>query len=706
MTAAVGLVLVARLVSAMIAWRERRTATAVLTISIISWGIAAALVTTAPLPDLIGFPAPGEGYFLSSYTLMAVFLILDTDLHRARVSLAAAAEATVTVGGAVCLAGVVLLTPLAGQIQGNGIGPLLALLYPLLDLLLASAVVGDLVLRRRAGSRQSWSLLTGFVLMAAADSVYGWQLSNAEFDFGVLPILCWTIALNLIVSGACGPRQPVTARTGRGAVIPLFVAAFVAVCVLALTPPGVRTLYLSVPAVITLLAAGARLTVALREAQGAADAYRLSRTDDLTGLPNRRALLVRMQAPDRPDAGLTLLLLDLDGFKDVNDTLGHIAGDHVLQQLSQRLRDRLEDEILVARLGGDEFAVVLPTSDEAAAMRAATRIRELVAEPMEVHGHTFLMDVSVGVAISRHPRSRPDLLRRADIAMYQAKTTRTGALLYDPDRDEFTTERLKLAEYLRLGIPAGQLRVWYQPQVQATSRRLTGVEALVRWEHPELGVLPPAAFLAIARQAGLMPLLTETVVECVLADIRRWHQAGARFPVSFNVAPPELLNPALLERLLKQIEDAGLPPNSLVLEVTEDSLLADPNRARSALLEISRHRIEVSIDDYGTGFSSLSYLRDLPVHELKLDQSFITTVLTDPRSRIIVASTNQMAQGLGLRTVAEGVETAQIAEAVRELGIDVLQGFFIARPMPADEVLPWHVRWQQSARGVRPPLPR
>jgi diguanylate cyclase (GGDEF)-like protein len=442
--------------------------------------------------------------------------------------------------------------------------------------------------------------------------------------------------------------------------------------------------------------------MALREAQGAAEAYRLSLTDDLTDLPNRRALVARMQAVDRPDSALTLLLLDLDGFKDVNDTLGHIAGDHVLQELSRRLRDRLDDDVLLARLGGDEFAVVLATGDEEVALRAATRIRELVAEPMEVHGHTFLMEVSVGVAVSRHPGTRADLLRRADIAMYQAKTTRAGTLVYDPDRDEFTTERLKTAEYLRLGIPGGQLRVWYQPQVQATSHRLTGVEALVRWEHPELGVLPPASFLAIARQTGMMPLLTETVLERVLNDIRGWHRAGARFPVSFNVAPPELLNPALLERLLEQIEAAGLPPNSLVLEVTEDSLLADPDRARLALLEISRHRIEVAIDDYGTGFSSLSYLRDLPVHELKLDQSFISTVRSDPRSRIIVASTNQMAQGLGLRTVAEGVENALIAETVRELGIDVIQGFFIARPMPADELLAWQAHWQQALIGVRP----
>jgi EAL domain-containing protein (putative c-di-GMP-specific phosphodiesterase class I) len=280
--------------------------------------------------------------------------------------------------------------------------------------------------------------------------------------------------------------------------------------------------------------------------------------------------------------------------------------------------------------------------------------------------------------------------------MYQAKTTRSGALRYDPERDEFTTERLKTAEHLRIGIPAGQLRAWYQPQVDARTHRLTGLEALVRWEHPELGLQSPDAFLPTARQSGLMPLLTETVVQLVLDDVTGWLAGGFTGQVSFNIAPPELLNSSLLERLLARIDAAALPPDTLILELTEDSLLADPERARRALLEICRHRVQVSIDDYGTGFSSLSYLRDLPVHELKLDRSFISALRTDPRSRIIVASTNQMAQGLGLRTVAEGVADAEIAQTVSELGIDVMQGYFIAAPMPAGQVNGWTTRWHAA----------
>jgi diguanylate cyclase (GGDEF)-like protein len=687
-----------RLLSAAVAWPERRPATLVLLASAIFWGTGSSILSSTRLPDLLSFPAPGEKYFLTAYALMAVFLLLDlVNSGGGRVSLTTAVESVMTVGGAVCLTGALLLTPVSAELDGQGFGALLALLYPLLDVLLASVVLTGLVLHRRAWSRQSVALLAGFVLLGVADSTFVWNQAGGVYDFGFALTVCWAVALALIVSGACGPRPRIPPQPVRSSIVPPFVAATVAVVVLAFTSAGVQNLYLIGPAVITLSAAGARLTLALREARGAAEAFRLSLTDDLTGLPNRRALLARLQTADAAQTPYALLLLDLDGFKDVNDTLGHVAGDHVLRLISRRLRAELDDLALVSRLGGDEFAIVLDGTDEPAALRTAQWVREVIAEPIEVHGHTFTMGASVGVAITCPEDLQADLLRRADIAMYQAKTTRAGALGYDPDRDEFTTERLKTAEYLRIGIPGGALRAWYQPQVDARTRRLTGLEALVRWEHPELGPQPPAAFLPIARQSGLMPLLTETVVQLVLQDVTGWLAGGFTGQVSFNIAPPELLNSSLLERLLARIDAAALPPDTLILEVTEDSLLADPERARRALLEIRRHRVQVSIDDYGTGFSSLSYLRDLPVHELKLDRTFISKIRTDPRSRIIVASTNQMAQGLGLRTVAEGVEDAEIAQTGGELGIDVLQGYFIARPMPADQVSAWTANWSGAA---------
>jgi diguanylate cyclase (GGDEF)-like protein len=687
-----------RLLAAAVAWPARRLRSLMLGLALVLYSTGSSLTTSAD-PHHVHFPSAGDTFFIGTYVLLFIFLALDSK-YQEPLALSLSAETMAIVNAGICAAGAALFAPASSRLQEAGPGVLTTLLYPFLDLVLGSIVLANVVLGRRGWSRQALALISGFTLMAVADSRFAWDLASGGAQFGPTLTACWGVALTLIVAGACGPvEDDQITVTPQPSVIPLLVAATVAVVTLIFTPSQLQTIYQVAPAVLTLTAVLTRLTLSLREARGAAEAYRLSLTDDLTGLPNRRALLARIQEGD--GSGMALLLLDLDGFKDVNDTLGHAAGDHVLRLVSRRLRVmayRLRpqpgSEPLVARLGGDEFAILLSTNDEAEVLRAAEKIRLATAEALEVHGHTFIMASSVGISTSDGVQDRSDLLRQADVAMYQAKTTKAGALIYDPERDEFTTERLKTAEYLRLGIPSGQLRAWYQPQVDAVTRRLVGLEALVRWEHPELGVQPPAAFLSVARQSGLMPLLTETVLQLLLEDIRRWRTQGFGPQVSFNIAPPELLNAALLARLLARIDAAKVPPGTLILEVTEDSLLADPQRARDALTEIRRHQVQVSIDDYGTGFSSLSYLRNLPVDELKLDQSFIRVLQEDQRTRIIVASTNQMAQGLGLRTVAEGVEDSAIAATVQSMGINLLQGYFIARPMPADDVLIWRDQWE------------
>jgi diguanylate cyclase (GGDEF)-like protein len=703
---ALSVVLVARLVAAAVAWPERRTAALVLAASLVLYAIGSSTLTSSSDPDLLTFPQPGEGFFIGAYIGMAAFLFLDSD-GRGRFGLTPSLEAVITCGGAACLAGAVLLSPVARELPGEGSQLLLALLYPLLDVLLAVVVLGELALRRRLTSWRTVALLAGFVLLAVADSSMLRKLASEEgaYNFSASLSVTWGVALTLIVAAACGQRRDSSAAAGTRHSAPLpLLAAFSALVVLALRPAAANDLYLTLPAVLTLAAAGGRLALALREARGAAEAYRLSLTDDLTGLPNRRAVLRRVQSAIDADEPLSLLLLDLDGFKDVNDTLGHAAGDDVLRIVSKRLRQGLASDVVVARLGGDEFAVAIPDDSEAVAMRTARTVGDIVARPTSVLGHTFIMGASVGVTLRCGETSGSNMLRRADIAMYQAKAERAGALMYDPARDEFTTQRLRTAEFLRRGIPERQLRCWYQPQVDATTNEVTGLEALVRWSHPDLGLLPPKQFLHIARSSGLMPTLTEAVAELVLHDARWWVARGVRPRVSLNIAPPELLNAPLLEQLLRRVDDAGLPADSLVVEVTEDSFIADPERARAALERIREHDVQIAIDDYGTGFSSLSYLRDLPVQELKLDRSFVRAVQSDARSRIIVASTNQMARGLGLRTVAEGVEDADIASRLRATGVDVLQGNHIAKPMPKDEVETWLAEW--SARphtAVAPP---
>uniref|UniRef100_UPI00356156F8 putative bifunctional diguanylate cyclase/phosphodiesterase n=1 Tax=Actinotalea sp. TaxID=1872145 RepID=UPI00356156F8 len=447
-------------------------------------------------------------------------------------------------------------------------------------------------------------------------------------------------------------------------------------------------------AILTLALTGWRMQLALAEARGAAEAMRLSLTDELTGLPNRRALMKATDHALQHRGPASIVLIDLDAFKDINDSLGHAVGDDVLVALAARLERSAPAGVRIARLGGDEFGLLVPSEDDLDLFEAAQAVRAVLREPLFVHGIDVSIDSSAGIA-RRHEddAAGTELLRRADIAMYEAKTSRAGVLLYDAARDGLSHLRLQRGEALRTAIAEHQLLAWYQPQVDARTRQVVAMEALVRWWHPAEGLLPPATFLSDARRSGLMPALTEVVMHQVIADARRWSDQGISLRVAMNWAPPELMGGPLLQRFFAALEESGLPDGSLLVEVTEDSFLTDPERARLVLHDLRAHGVEVSIDDYGSGFSSLAYLRDLPVQELKMDRSFVAPVSTDERSRLIVQTTSQMARAMGLRFVAEGVEDARGAAELVPLGVDVLQGYHIARPMPPDAVVPWVREW-------------
>ena len=309
------------------------------------------------------------------------------------------------------------------------------------------------------------------------------------------------------------------------------------------------------------------------------------------------------------------------------------------------------------------------------------------------------MHASLGITIREPGDTRAaDMLRRADVAMYEAKVTRSGAQLYDAQRDEFSRQRLRMGEELRRALHKGHVVTWYQPKVDAVTQMAVGMEALVRWEHPERGMIPPMAFLSVARRSGLMQELSEVVAPQGRGRRRSAGSgAGLDLNVAINLAPSELLSGKLLPILYEAIEAAGIPAHVITVEVTEDTFLADPERAREILLDVRRHGLKTSIDDYGTGFSSLAYLRDLPVTELKMDRSFVATVCTDDRSRLIVASTIDMAHALDLRVVAEGVESAAVTAEVVAMGVDLLQGYHMSPPMPADQVETWVRQWNEHS---------
>ena len=696
-------VLISRLVCAAVVYRGRRTALLVLLVAVILFGSGSTALNVDGHPDLTQFPAPGEGLFLASYVAMAGYLLIDT-ARRRTTPLATWLEAAVICGGTACLAAGLLLTPVAAAFGGDGLPLLVALLYPLIDLALALLVVGQLLLRVRERSTQTTALCLAFVSFALADTSFVLNLASGTYYFSTFNDLMWGIGFALLIGGACRPRPDVLPLRPRpqGAAV-MVAASAVAIAVLALRPGSGLGPYLTIPAVLTLMAAGGRLVLALREAKGAAEAFQLSRTDDLTMLPNRRAVLATLDEALSSDRPVALMILDLDGFKDINDTLGHAAGDTMLELAARRMRQALPPDVLVARLGGDEFALVTHDADPLAALELAQFILGILLQPTLIDGLELVTHASVGIAVrATNDDVSTDLLRRADIAMYQAKLTRSGALVYDSGHDDFSRQKLQLSEDLRKGIDDGQLVLWYQPQIDAQTDEVCGLEALVRWQHPEQGLLLPVAFLPAARRAGLMLSLSEAVGRIVVADAKRWYEQGLNLRVALNCAPPELLSGILLPRLFESVRAANLPPDSLVIEVTEDSFITDPERARSVLEEIRDHRVQVSIDDYGTGFSSLSYLKDLPVQELKMDRSFVATLRSDQRSRMIVASTSQMAHALGLRMVAEGVEDEHTAAELSDLGIDVLQGYHIARPMPASEVEGWVRRWSTlHAVGLR-----
>jgi diguanylate cyclase (GGDEF)-like protein/PAS domain S-box-containing protein len=418
--------------------------------------------------------------------------------------------------------------------------------------------------------------------------------------------------------------------------------------------------------------------------------------DALTGLPNRASLLSRgaaMLARADADRPLAVVLMDLDRFKEINDTLGHGYGDRLLAQVGPRLEELVRDVDVVARLGGDEFALLLPDMTPDAALATAARLRAALADPFQVDGLSLDVDASVGVALSRPddddagPASGMDaLLREADIAMYAAKELHTGVELYDPAADARDSGRLVLLSEFRRGLAADQVVVHYQPKVALPGGQVIGVEALVRWQHPVRGLLGPAAFLPAVEQTGLIEPLTDRVLDLALAQTRRWADDGLAVPVAVNLSARSLQRADLPDRVLDRLAAHGLPGSMLRLEVTESALLADPTRARTALTRLHDAGVGISIDDFGTGYASMGYLRALPVDELKIDRSFVAELVTSPDDAALVRSVMGLAHGLGLTVVAEGVEDAATVTALELLDCHAAQGYLFARPQPAEEM--------------------
>jgi diguanylate cyclase (GGDEF)-like protein len=425
--------------------------------------------------------------------------------------------------------------------------------------------------------------------------------------------------------------------------------------------------------------------------------------DNLTGLPNRVLFRDRVQqalhGATRNSVEVAVMFLDLDRFKEVNDTLGHESGDVLLREVGQRLAQSLRAGDTIARLGGDEFGVLASGLDGVDdAILIARKLRRAVEWPFTLRGLTLEVEASIGIAMfPEHGTDVDTLLRHADVAMYQSKEAHSGVGVYSPERDVYSPNRLKLLGELRGAIERNELVLYYQPKVSLKTSEVLGFEALVRWNHPEEGLLTPERFVPFAEHTGLVKPLTRYVMREAVRSCAKWHELGLDLGVSVNLSARDLLDLNLPDEVGLLLSETRIEPGRLELEITENTILSDPVRTRAILSRLKEHGVRLAIDDFGSGYSSLGYLRRLPLDVLKIDKSFVMTMMADDDSAAIVRSTIDLAHNLGLEVVAEGVATEHIGGALAALRCDAGQGFYFSGPLPQSEV----ARWAAEVTAIR-----
>ena len=459
---------------------------------------------------------------------------------------------------------------------------------------------------------------------------------------------------------------------------------------------------------VLLFASGAALWLSQRiarnfHAETAALTHRALH-DSLTGLPNRTLLFERLthtlEEAHRHGNPVGLFILDLDRFKEVNDTLGHHSGDLLLQTVGERVHGLLRRSDTIARLGGDEFAILLPHTPLSRAQRCAEKIIDCLETPIPTAGVDLDIDVSIGIAMyPDHGTDAESLLQHADVAMYKAKEHNLGYAIYEPREDRHSVRRLTLMAELRAAIEKHQLELHYQPKLCLKTRRVVGVEALVRWNHPEYGYVPPDEFIPLTEQSGLIFPLTDWVLREALRQCDHWHKTGLHLQVAVNLSTCSLQDAQCASKIAKLFSNRLVAANQLVLEITESAMMTDVNRAMDVVSALDAIGVCLSIDDFGTGFSSLSHLKRLPVDELKIDRTFVQDMERDESDAILIHSIIDLAHNMGLRVVAEGVESAGAIEMLDRMGCDIVQGYHISRPLPAREFESWleQSAWQASA---------
>jgi diguanylate cyclase (GGDEF)-like protein len=652
--------------------------------------------------------------YLCFYPLSYVGVMLLVQVSARRLTAETWLDGVIAGLGAAAIAAAFLFNTVLHSDGGNSEAVATNLALPIGDLLLLALVIGSsAVLPGRR--RLPWMLLAvGLAANTLGDSanlfVSGLGASHAG---QVADAVAWPTSILLVsLSVWIDPR-------GRGLLLgeqgPSFAFPVLA-CIASMTMLFVGSLErISVAALAlalaTLMAASVRAGLSVRSLQRLTlDKHRQAVTDQLTTLANRRALFDLLAAIEQENRNtgqerqLACLFVDLNRFKEVNDSFGHSVGDELLRQLGERLKGILRDGDLLARLGGDEFVVALLDADGERGAMMAQRIAARLHEPFQLGAIRAQIGASVGIAVApEHAVEGADLLRCADLAMYRAKVAGLPFAIYNEELDG-RGNRIGLVEDLRAAISGRTLELHYQPQIECASGAVVALEALVRWNHPRLGNVPPLEFLPLAEDAALIDPLTELVLDMALAQCARWHTEGSDVSVCVNLSSTNLHNPQLPQIVRSALARHGVAPGSLVLEVTETTAITDFNRSQQTIKLLRDLGLVVSVDDFGAGFTSLAYLSSLAVDELKLDRSFIHGLVTAPdaRNQALVRSTIELAHALGLRVVAEGIEDEECFVLLTELGTDLAQGYLISRPLPAAELDLNACAFRLPLRGLPP----
>ena len=479
------------------------------------------------------------------------------------------------------------------------------------------------------------------------------------------------------------------------------------------------SLVMHTPRVASLMALGAlglvivRMAMTLRAVRSAEQVnFAVARVDELTGLRNRRAFFEEgeVRFVDRgEDQRIGVIVIDLDGFKEINDTLGHGAGDELLRVVSRRFASKADGRGQIARIGGDEFAGTFEIDSVAEIVAIAQETAAMFSDPIAIDGLTVRVGGSIGIALCpEHGVTQADLLRCADVAMYEAKGEQMPIRLYRPEDDLHTRDRLALVDDLRTTPWERDLVMHYQPTLDLHSGEILGVEALVRWRHPEFGLLYPDDFVPLCERIGMIRTLTRTVIELAVDELARLEQRGCTLQMSVNISRLDLLDEELPGYVDVVLARHRVAPERLTLEVTETSISQDPARASLSIVRLRERGVRISIDDFGVGYSSLSQLLELPVDELKIDKSFVLALGVDARARAVVTATIELARALGLTVVAEGIESERSLRTVEELGVDIAQGYFVACPYTSSQLdlhldaMPRRARAIETAVRERP----